>query len=122
MFSPLTRDKPPLSGIQVRKFLPRCGRDGEPCQRNLASARWSGSGCDRRRGGTHSRLSKAPSVTCVAALAGEVCTEAGHEPVDSLVHEILVASSAGADCCLITGRTETRSRGGNQRGFSQEVQ
>jgi hypothetical protein len=48
---------------------------------------------------------------------GELCTEAEHEPVDSLVHEILVASSEGADCSLITNRTETRSRG-EISGFS----
>jgi hypothetical protein len=42
---------------------------------------------------------------------GELYTEAEHEPVDSLVHEILVASSAGVDYGLTTDWTETRSRG-----------
>jgi hypothetical protein len=32
----------------------------------------------------------------------ELCTEAEHEPVDNLVREILVASSAGAHCTFVT--------------------
>jgi hypothetical protein len=49
----------------------------------------------------------------------ELCTEAEHEPVDSLVHEILVGSSAAAYCYSITNRTETRS-GGEVSGFSDK--
>jgi hypothetical protein len=47
-----------------------------------------------------------------APLCAELCTEAEHEPVDSLVHEILVASSTDGDYVLTTNRTETRSREG----------
>jgi hypothetical protein len=35
----------------------------------------------------------------------ELCTEAEHEPVDSLVHEILVASTAATHCSFMTEAT-----------------
>lgn len=41
----------------------------------------------------------------------ELCTEAEHEPVDSLVHETLVASSVGDNYAIIPKGAETPSRG-----------
>jgi hypothetical protein len=48
---------------------------------------------------TNSGLSKATGgLRGCAHPCGELCTETEHEPVDSLVHEILAASSTGDHC------------------------
>ena len=69
--------------------------------------RWSGSGCDHRRCGNHQQWAcqghRWPAW--LRSPSRELCTEAEHEPVDSLVHEILVANSAGAHCSFVTEGT-----------------